>query len=515
MPSLDRLDGASERLADFLERRRTVLLGLATLLYFGLTGSIAARRPLWYDELFTQFVAGLSGPSEIWGVMKSGLDSNPPLYHLAAHFARLAFGDGPVALRLPAMAGYWVMSLCLYRLAARRSGALFGWLALLIPITTEASKYAYEARPYGLLLGLGGLSLVFWQAATEPEERRYRLAAPGLAVVLAAALATHFYAVLLFVPLAAAELVRAVERRRLDVQIGLAFAAGASALLPLKPLIDQAKARVAGFWAKPVWANLPTTYSCELLSQTVLPLLAGAVLLALLRTNLPGKRVETDTGESEGPARTPRAEVVAYAGFVALPIVAMVLGKFVTGVYATRYVLPSVLGLSLLATLLASRLARGRSCAGAGLVLIFLIWSGAIGAYQLANANGKHRALDARIARLAAEGETGTPIVVADPIQYFQLDHYSPPPLANRLVYVAFDATTATTASAQRELRALKRRAPLNVVELGPFRRAHPRFLVSGSLNDDLIALLLAEGPGVRVQLLKPDLFLVEQEAGR
>jgi hypothetical protein len=48
---------------------------------------------------------------------------------------------------------------------------------MLFPLITNAYPYAYEARPYGLLLGFCGLSLLCWQSAAEGQSRllsRYR-----------------------------------------------------------------------------------------------------------------------------------------------------------------------------------------------------------------------------------------------------------------------------------------------------------------------------------------------------
>ena len=39
------------------------------------------------------------------------------------------------------------------------------WLALLVPLCTNAYYYAHEARAYALVLGCGGLSVLCWQAA--------------------------------------------------------------------------------------------------------------------------------------------------------------------------------------------------------------------------------------------------------------------------------------------------------------------------------------------------------------
>src|SRR5262249_59636705 len=91
------------------------------------------------------------------------------------------------------------MSLCLFRFVWKRSSALYGFAAMLFPLVTAAYDYGYEARPYGVVLGFSGLSLVFWQSATDGHYRKISLVALGLA--LAAAVLTHYYPLFLFCPL--------------------------------------------------------------------------------------------------------------------------------------------------------------------------------------------------------------------------------------------------------------------------------------------------------------------------
>ena len=82
------------------------------------------------------------------------------------------------------------MCLCLYAFARRRVSAPYAAVAMLT--ATMWAGYASNGRPYGLMLGLAGLSLVAWQSAA--EGRRRPLALAVLAASLAAGVATHYYA---------------------------------------------------------------------------------------------------------------------------------------------------------------------------------------------------------------------------------------------------------------------------------------------------------------------------------
>src|SRR5256885_484764 len=73
------------------------------------TGLIAARKPLWYDELFTISLSRLSCLSDLWSALAAGTDLNPPLGYLASRVVNSFLGENPVAVRLPAVLGFWVM----------------------------------------------------------------------------------------------------------------------------------------------------------------------------------------------------------------------------------------------------------------------------------------------------------------------------------------------------------------------------------------------------------------------
>ncbi len=68
----------------------------------------------------------------------------------------VALGDGLLATRLPSLVGFGLGCVCLGLFVRRRVGLAGGTVALLVPSVTAGYDYAYEARPYGLLLGASG-----------------------------------------------------------------------------------------------------------------------------------------------------------------------------------------------------------------------------------------------------------------------------------------------------------------------------------------------------------------------
>ena len=109
-------------------------------------------RAVWHDEIFTETIARLERVDDVWSALARGTDLNPPLYYLAVA-ARITCWGKHTCARLPAALGYLLMSVCLYRFVARRFPVPYAWLAMLLPLITQASWYGCEGRPYGLFLG--------------------------------------------------------------------------------------------------------------------------------------------------------------------------------------------------------------------------------------------------------------------------------------------------------------------------------------------------------------------------
>src|SRR5450631_2074561 len=179
------LENDARNLAVVLERHKYAVLVLLTVVY-AIGAVLQARgKPLWYDEIITTFAASAPDAAATWKVAQQ-TDINPPLPHLLMHFTMKWVANQEVGARIPAMAGFWIFSLCLYRFTIRRAGILYALPALLLPMVTGAYGYALEARAYGLVLGFCGLALAGWQAAADGDKRPLALAV--LAGSLAAAL---------------------------------------------------------------------------------------------------------------------------------------------------------------------------------------------------------------------------------------------------------------------------------------------------------------------------------------
>src|SRR5262245_37315366 len=199
-----------------------------SIVYFAVTGLIAARRPIWTDEFFTLFISRAALYKEFWNALLTGADQHPPLFYLITHASLSLFGESELALRFPAIVGFWLFCVSIYIFARQRISVPYSFAAMVFPLATGAYLYAYEARGYALVLAFTGTSLVCWQATANAARRKY--ASAGLALSLFAAVGSHYYALLLLPPLILGELIRTYSQRRLNIAVWLAFSA---AFIPL------------------------------------------------------------------------------------------------------------------------------------------------------------------------------------------------------------------------------------------------------------------------------------------
>src|SRR5579871_4349467 len=109
----------SRRVTNFVDRHSLAFILILTLVYFTGTVLRARGKPFWYDELLTVLAA--TQPTFAATIQAArDLDLTPPLTDLVGHVVNRVAGSGEVVFRLPAMVGFWIFCLCLFRFAARR-----------------------------------------------------------------------------------------------------------------------------------------------------------------------------------------------------------------------------------------------------------------------------------------------------------------------------------------------------------------------------------------------------------
>jgi hypothetical protein len=413
-----------EKVGDMVNRKPGYVVVFYTVIYFALTLPTAARKPFWYDELFTWATATRDSFAEVLGVLRQGWDLQPPLYFLLVRAGR-ALADSELGFRLPSVVGLWLGSLCLFFHLRRLIPPVFAASALFLPWATMVAPLAVEARPYALLFCFASAALFFW---SESLTAGNRLPLAGLFLSLVAVSTVHYYGFTAFVALGAGELVHTVMRRRVRWGVlGLMALACVPAALHW-PLVHEAMQIVP----EAAW-NAPRL---SLLTQIYFPgknnVMMG--LLALVLTGLLSLR-------GRNTSAVPGEIVAAWMVTILAPAIGLVTAFAISGMITERYVLFWHAGV--IATLLygAARLSRRKAWVGIlllGLTAALFLRVEAQGVRRAARERRQMEQALAQVGSLLSEQRYQTlPLVVTDVLLAFQVYHYAPPSVSERLVYVA------------------------------------------------------------------------------
>ena len=408
-------------------RRLALGAGLVGL-YLLAVGSLAARAQLWNDELYTWYFAQLPTMGDVWDELSTGVEQIPPFYYVLTRASLALFGDGELALRVPSIVGFLLACTCLFVVVARRTNARYGLVGALVPLASGAATYAWEARPYALVLGFAAAALLCHQLRT--DDVRPRLAVLGLAVALAAATGVHYYGVLVVLPIALAEAVRVAMRRQPDWAVVAAFFAPVVPLAVSAPLIQEARRYSGKFWTEFDLGSAPEFFvfllRADVFSSSRIPtwlgigvatVVLGAALIVLVRR-----------------PRAAQTEIAGAIGFLLLPLVGVLVGELVTGAYVERYVLAGVLGPAVLIPLALQSVAGGRASAAVAAAVVLAIWFGVLFQYWHRDIGVEIDRRERLVAFLEEHTPPGRDVGVVHPHDYLELARYAPSSVAARLV---------------------------------------------------------------------------------
>ncbi|MFL6446214.1 MAG: glycosyltransferase family 39 protein [Bryobacteraceae bacterium] len=458
-----------------LERKWPYLLALLSLLFLAVTVVLDSKRPLWNDELFTFYISQQPTLHDVWKTLLTGAEQLPLFFFVVTRMFTALFGANAIALRLPETIGFLVMNICTFLFVRKRVPPAYGLVAFIFPALTTAYYFAYEARPYGVVMGFCGLAMLSWQNAAEGRKRP--LSVLGTAIFLACAINSHYYAVLLLIPFGIAELVRYFETRRFDWALYFASAASVVPLVFSLPVIRAASTYSSHFWAKPSWTSIISFYE-----NLVLPTGLALILVAIVSGFAISRRLEEDGFEGTRESWAPAREFALAFGFILQPVVAVCLAKFVTGAFTTRYVITSVIGVTLLLTWSLARIGENRR------VLGFVLAGVTVGCWTILAArqyqqfvwNGMTEKMTFKFLSAAS---SELPVVIASPHQFFVQSRVAAHQGRGHFTYLA-DVPLALkyteTDTVERGLLALKNYAPLDVQDYRSFIASHPKFLVYG-----------------------------------
>lgn len=505
--TISRLEQLGLRVDSALARKPWLNIFVLAMVFLACTSVRALRRPLWFDEILTRYIAALPSFDAIYKALADHTESSPPLFHLVSKVSASALGWNGLGLRFPAMAGYLAMIICVYLVVSRYAGPLYGAIGALSTYMTNAPLYETEGRPYGPLLGLSSIALVCWQLAVRGRARW--LALVGLWLCLATALGMQYYAVLSFAAIGLGELLRTWRTRHIDWPVWAALGLATAPLPFLLPLIRSNLVLKQGYFA-------PVTMSRFVNSFEHVYMHTGGLIFAVFAV-LTGACILVFSDRQVHPAAPfdspPVHEVVAWAAFLLAPLEAFAMGRFVTGVLVARYAIVTVIGFSILLSISLHRLFRGSR----GAALVVLLFLGLCFGKRCARASNAEDLKTSLAPWLHTLNRSRIPIVVADPLTYLPLAYSADRELSEALVYIP-DPQEALKYSgvntADYNLTGLRGIAPLNLPTYLSFASSHQRFLVlwEPSPYDWIVPKLRETGAELRFcSVLGPRvLFLVD-----
>ena len=491
--------------------------GIVAVLFgtgFLLAVAKAVLLPLWFDELLTFYVSKLDGPPEIWRALERTADGNPPLLYLLTHWSHLLFGESELTTRLPSLVALIVVSGAFYFWIAERAGRAYGVLGVALLWTSRLFDYSYEARPYEWMVAWMAVALLLWRRATEPRDRRLPYLA-GLAVVIACAIAGHYYAAFGLTALAAGEIVRLVRRRRADWAVWVAGAIGGASILIYLPLIQGVReAYSGGFWRPVRESDLVSFYVFFLYAPVGWALLLIYLYLLFL------SRGDTSLPLSPRAMASPflPEERAAMWVIALLPALTAIAAMLTTQAYVIRYAFPAVLGLVWIIVMMVWNSTRGAErpawTATAITAALFFCYQGN-DTFRLASKASMNTQAERIFLALDQAAPLAAPVVASSPLGYLTLWHQAPPRWRRRLLYVADPDVSLLMQgchSADINVIRLAPWAGLSVVDRGQFLEENDRFLVltgrpKGSLGW-LNEYLDARGARPEIVIETPDFVL-------
>lgn len=478
-------------MTSFIDRRPGVVLPVWIFTYFAVLWR-AANRPLWFDELLTYYVS--TAPNTGSFLHTRFLDPTPPLSYFFFRASIILLGNSPFAARLPSMLAFLAASLIVYRLVKRRLGGAVGLAALGIFWSSSLSRYAVEARPYGLLLALFSVAMLCWLKAIEAGCGTWWHL--GLAVAIGAMFLTHCFSPPIAAAIGAAELVRTVATRRVDRKVWAALLAPLCVLACYPPLIRDARAILCppAFLATPV--TIPKSYLAIL--APLLPAI-GAIVIIFLATYGRGRRIRL------GDLARPYEMAFSIAAFLG-PLATISYCIWSGAPFWPRYGIGMIVGTTLiLSALLALTTKRNSNLtvAAAALILIlFCVTQAGTGSLvqQYENTSDAFRAVRPEL-----------PFVTASGLTFLEMDHREQPAFLNRLYYLT-DRESALRYHTNifEGMPVLRQWFPVraNVASYRDFTLQNRQFLVlatRGFPEDWLLPKL--EADGAQIRLLRGEKF--------
>ena len=447
------------------KRLETGVLLVAVAAFFAITCAISQTRLIWYDEIFTRQVVDLGSWKRIVAALHHGIDLQPPLFYFLTVYTRNIGGE-EVGLRLPAMLAFTFAGFSLYVVARRWFPPGYAIGAAVTPWILFFGELGMEARPYGLVIGFAALALLGWTF----RDRAPLAGRVGYIAGMLGAAAAHYYGFMIAAPFGIAAVWTLLRERRWDLCTILGcVCAGVTDLWNIQLIREGIAIYKNGAWNPPSWRVLANS----LYGGCFAVLAALFLVYSLLQTQRTrdGLREESPPGES----------VACWAGFSAIPILAMFMARAVSGMFGLRYFSMFSLGYGLLLAYLLERAAKRSRLAGYIAGCGALIAFGCTAALNEGNMQAARERLFASCDRFAGFLEQpayrDSPFLIGDPHMALQLALYCED-LRNRIVFATDPARALAYLGHNTDDKAmllLRESAPIRIEPLDEFLRAERR----------------------------------------
>jgi hypothetical protein len=500
----DRLAAAFSRLTNSLDAHPVVSFLLLVIVFVPAVLGRSLEKPLWHDELFTFYISQSPDLSSLLWKTRH-IDLNPPLSYLLTRVSFSLFGINTLTTRLPEMAGFLLAMLSLFLFVRRRTGTLYGLLTATLLFTGAAGDLAVEARPYGLLLGFGSLSLLAWQKARAHD----RFAIPLLLIGGFGMLLSHVFTVFIWGILAASEVARIALRRRIEWQLVIAWILPLVSIATYLPILHTHGSSIFPPAFLPNAKSILVFYESRTEPEIVCLLLTGLVMIVLV-----GRRAFQR-------ARTwflSVAEMTSVILLIAIPVILVIDLRHSHAVFFSRYATAGSIGISVFAAILLARWTALDTRAPVVCGVIALLTAG-----QLRLSGDLRDAVRAVLHQhiltqtepvfepcqtcvLARQLDASIPLVDASGLTFVEMDHREDAATLSRVFYLTDSAASFQFAHANIfESMALEHSVfPMraNVSTYSDFIQHHRRFFVLGQYDyaeDWLLRKLQADGASLRM----------------
>ncbi len=506
-----------EGTSNWMEKHPLYCIWVLVLIYAPLDVIEAHSHLMTNDEIYTWHIAQAPTLHRMLGMARE-IDLHPPLHYLLQRWSLKLDLPRWLGSRLPNMIAGLITVIALFRLAAKHYGNTIGMTAAAAFICSPAIRYAWENRPYMILMCALTLLIYAWDEATSTDRTWRSVVCVLLCSV--AMVSDHLIGVACLAPFAVGEAFRLYRRRRADWLLWLSLFTPSLLGLGLFYQIHHLRTNSFPVQNMPSFLLAWNTYG-ELLNDFFFA--ASICILAL--AFMPNARETPSTRK-----QTLRGEEVAMLWTLALlPMMTLIAGAILHIQFWRRYGFCAMIGVAILVPwMIANRTRVPKTLS----VFIFF----ALIASVIEKASTEYTVVGSEVAGMFQTGrvamhlqdlDPSLPIVDASPMTYMEMSDREPADILSRVFYLtdynaAMRYSGYTLFDNEDKIRGILE-LRTHVAKLRDFVVQHPKFYMVAAYpsTDDWLPRKLADS-GVDLNYLgkfvssydNDDVFLVTVPPG-